>query len=162
MNGKRLKAFRALLGDCGYEFDHRSSKGRDIYIGSDGHELSISAVPDDREVKYTTRDVQKRFGLTTAGDCRKRHPVQIKDRQATERERAAAEVDRHLHEIADLLRQRDHLLGGLGRILTDREVTAISRQIEQHERELVVLRRQMQDIPSVNAHSGRIAAQHRA
>lgn len=159
----RTKSYKQLvqfLESVGFEYDRTNSKGSDIYSHSGYGEMSVPQAPAN--VEGTIRRVQKTLGITTIREARKRKPEQIKNRQAVERERVAAQIERNQAEIAELLRQRDQRLDGLGAVLTDREVWRIEEIIEIRENEIREWQKLMTQIPSVNAHAGRSRAEHRA
>ena len=122
----------------------------------------VNQAIDERAAVQLMRKLQKRLGEETDGDRAKRSSEKVRERQAVERQRLAADIERHEAEIADLLRRRDGRMDGLGAVLTGAEMRDIERLIERKQRELRDWRRLMTEIPTPSAHAGNAKAKHRA
>lgn len=163
MGAKEEKKFVKFLVGMGYESTARNDRRHNtIYSKYGKPDVMVRDCLDDHIVKLLTEGINKAHGVKTIKQQRKRNADQIKDRQARERMRLAAEIGKRRGEVADLLAQRNNQLNGLGKVLTQSEVAAISRLIEQHEREIREMQRLMQELPENNAHSGNVRAQHRS
>lgn len=90
----------------------------------------------------------------------KRKPKKFRARETAARKAEA--LNRRRLEIEAHIAARNRELGGLREHLTSKEARDIQLVIERHERELRELRRLMTEIPSPNAHAGRVQAQHRS
>lgn len=159
---KGYKQLAAFFEENRIEYVRTNAKGREFYSHPACGEIGVNPGVDERAVKQIIQSVQKSLGLQTVKDQAKRNAAHIKDRQAAERARLAAEIGKHRGEIADLLSQRERQLGGLGATLTPGQITAISRLIEKHEREIREMQKLMQELPENNAHAGNGRAQHRS
>lgn len=162
MPSKANKELVKFLEANGFEYDRTNSKQYEFYKHASYGEISVNPTIDEHAARHLKVTIQKSFGMVTDRDKVKRSPEAIRERQAAERERLAADIERHQIEIADLLIQRDRRLDGLGRVLTNSQLRAIERLLEQKQRELRAWQRLMTEIPDVNSHSGRLVAQHRS
>ena len=162
MSTKAKKELVKYLESSGFEYDRTNTKSIEYYRHPSHPEVGVSTVVDDQVARRIRALVQKALGQPTDKDKSKRSAETVRIRQAATRESVAADVARHEVEIADLLRQRDSRMDGLGRVLTGSELRAIERLIESKERELRGWRRLMTELPTNRAHSGRPGPQHHA
>jgi hypothetical protein len=162
MPSKAYKTITAFFDENGYTWDRTNSKQVQYFTHPLCPEVGVTSGIEEHRVRHLIRNMQRDLGLATAKDQAKRHPDQIKERQAAERERLAAAIVRHEADIADLVHQREARLGGLGRVLSDREVLDIEHLIEEKERELRMWEALMTEIPTPSIHAGPAKARHRS
>lgn len=162
MPTKSAKRIVKFLEANGVSYTRTNSKGWDCFEASGQPEILINPSLDERAEKFIQVKVQKSLGITTQRDESKRNPEQIKARQAAERERLAEQIERHEAEIDDLVRQISSRMDGLGAQLSAKDIRRIESLIEQREREVREWQRLMTEIPTPNAHSGRVKARHRS
>ena len=117
---------------------------------------------NDRDARHVIHNAQKRLGVQTLKDAKKRDADTVRQRQADERERLAEQIARHDVEIADLIAQRERRMDGMGRVYTNAEISAIERLIEQKQREARGWHSLMTSIPGPRADAQRPRAKHRS
>lgn len=160
MPTKSYKEVVKYLEVSGFEYDRTNSKGVEYYQHDSHADVAVSASMNEKSAKRIRTSVQKGLGQPTDKDKSKRSAEAVRLRQTVTREILAADVARHREEIADLLRQRDSRMDGLGRVLTNSELRAIEQLIESKHRELRGWQQLMTEIPTSSAHAGRVKAQH--
>ncbi len=159
------KAYRKIeqfLIENGFEYSHTLSKQRDVFVAAGHSDFTLNQNIDDHRSKLLLRNLQKRFGIATDKDHRKRDAGAIRDRQAKERERLQQELARSNRELEALVRQREERLDGLGRVLDSEAMHAIERHIEAKEAELREWNRLIREIPSAAENRGTGQVRHRA
>lgn len=158
--GKCAKRFVALLEAAGYEFDRVNSKGICFYTHESLPEQRVSARMTEAVLNIETRRLQRLTGVETNGDRSKRDALQVKARQAREREQAAAEYARLEAERGRLVAEREAFAARFG-VTTTAEAKAIVEQIERTEREMRYWASLMSETPDTG-HRGVEHAKHRA
>lgn len=123
-------------------------------------DLVVSPGCSENAARQILRGVKR--GLGCADEVAKRNPAQIKERQAADREKAAAEVARLHLERDDLIASRSRLLAGRANGLTRQQVRAIEKRIEETERERRHWESLMTSVPASADHRGSGLARHRS
>ena len=107
-------------------------------------------------------NIQKKFGIKTIKEHRKRDPAQIKDRQSSEREQAKAEDDRLAAERdtihAQIVGMEARRFGGLIVHGSSEQIAALRRRLIDIDKERIFYQRLMTEVPT----SGRGRAEHRS
>lgn len=155
---KQAKQALAALEHHGYAFDHRNAKGLHVYAKGNGPDIAVNLGMNENAARSLIRRLDRDAGVEQ--ECVKRNPAQVKARQAAERDRAAAAIDRLEQERAHILARRDEQLNGHGARLTRSEVRAIEKRIEQIDREHKRLTALMTQTATSGAHGGTRRAQH--
>lgn len=131
-------------------------------FGKGDFTIPVSFDINDRDARHVIHNAQKRLGVPTLKDAKKRDAETVRQRQADERERLAAQIERHDAEIAGLIAQREQRMDGMGHLFTDAEMKAIERLIEQKQREVRGWQSLMTSIPGPRADAQRPKARHRS
>lgn len=146
MKGLSRKAIR-YAEEHGYSFERQNCKGVLFYRHSSGHEVGIRQGIDDPGYRLVTQQIDRARGIGP-DLTQKRHPDEIKARQARDRLLLKQEKQRHAARLDDLAKQQAALLfGGVGDALTLREVKAIEHLIEAEKRHHNDTVRQMTAMP---------------
>ena len=129
MKGLAKKAIR-YAEDHGFDFERQNSKGLLYYRNANGVEVCIPQGLAESALRNVCQQVDRACGVGP-DLSQKRNPDQIKARQERERLLLADERRRHRERIDALTREKSAaLLGGLGDVLTQRQVKDIERQLE--------------------------------
>lgn len=153
---KSAKRFVSALEETGYVFDRVNSKGISFYIHPVHAEQRVSQSMTDHDLHIQTRKLHRTLGVLTDRDRSKRDAVRVKDRQAKEREQAAAEYARLEAERAVLVAERDDYCRRFG-AQSVTEANRIVAQIETTERQMKYWAGLMTETPRGEGH-----ARHRA
>lgn len=158
MSGKKdFKALEKRLLRLGFEFDHQNASHQYVYTHGHHADLCVSPGINEAAARILLRKVEKTLHCATAAPKRNAHA--LKGRQAAERVRHQAELDRLDDEREAILRQRDSYLSGAGEHLTNAEVRAIEdrvREIESERREI----ERLMGAPSTGTDRGTRSARH--
>lgn len=159
---KEQKRFTKFLESVGFTYSHSNRKGIDFYSHPGHPEVGVSASPSDNTVNFLIIAIQKRLGIPTLKENRKRDPARIKERQSSEREDAKAEDDRLAAERAtihaQILGMEARRFGGLVVHGSAEQISALRNRLIEIDKDRVFYQRLMTEIPA----SGRDRAAHRS
>lgn len=153
---KSAKKFVTLLEQHGFTFDRVNTKGMCFYTHPAHQEWGVSQSMSDHDLHIQTRNLQRLLGVRTDRDRSKRDAVRVKERQAREREQAAAEYARLEAGRAVLIAERDDYCVRFGAASVT-EANRIVAQIEATERQMQYWAGLMTESPRSEGH-----AKHRA
>ena len=162
MPSKGNKTIVKFLESNGFAYDRTNGKSFDFYTHPACAEVSVNISIHEHDARRIMVTLQKQLGIATDAKKSKRSPEAIKEREAAERERIAADIARHEAEILELLSRRDKRMDGLGRLLTSQELRDVEQLIVRKQRELRGWQSLMTAIPAPRADAGRPGARHRS
>ena len=160
MSAKTYKKLVRFLGDHGYEFDRTNARGIEYFRHPASGELWVNPGLDERAARQIEHGVLKSLGIKTVAEEKKRNVAQIKEREAGDRARAAAELARLDADRDQLVLERDADLARFG-VLSTSDMRAIIAKIEANERERRYWASLMTETPT-SGHEGVKHAAHRA
>lgn len=103
MPSKRDRDLMRDLSGLGYVHDRTNSKGAHFFIHEDtGCEIKMVPGADERQSRWLLDEARHAVGLPTKAN--KRHPQQIRERNAAEHAKAARELDAARGRLASLSR----------------------------------------------------------
>lgn len=143
-------------GPCGTSNPHR------IFTHPSAPDLSVNPALNEVAARRLIRDLRRQHGVERKSP--KRNASVVKERQARERAELRRAAERLETERAQVLAQRDALLGGAGARLTDRQINALEARVREIETAQRELERLMVEPPVAAAHQGRtgVTVKHRA
>ncbi len=93
MTNKRQRDLVTAIERIGYAYDHTNASGLDFYVHEDtGYDLKVPTGVDESRARSVMVTAQRQIGLATKDN--KRKPAAIRERNACEHARAAAELAR--------------------------------------------------------------------
>jgi hypothetical protein len=128
-----FKLMEQKLATLGYEFDRINSRQWRIYAQPGFPEVSLSTCIHERDARLIAKRLDRLHGINQ--DVNKRNAQAIKERRASDRARARAEMDRLDAERARLIRAKELLPTADFDHVSSRERLAIEREIERIEKE---------------------------
>lgn len=163
---KENKRIVKFLEANGFTYVSTNSKQYERFTHPTLGEEGISPSISEHTVAQLIRKIEKSLGIETAMDKKKRDVAQVKTRQAADREKAAAATERLNDERAEISERISAMdarqFGGLIVEGSAADIAALRRRLIEIEDERRFYEQLMTDVPSVNAHSGRSGANHRA
>lgn len=153
---KSAKKLVTMLESAGFRFDRVNSKGICFYTHDAHPEQRVSPTMSDTVLHQSSRHLQRLLGVQTDRDRSKRDAARVKDRQAKEREQAAAEYARLEAERVVLVAERDDYCRRFG-AESVAEANRIVAQIETTDRQMKYWSGLMTETPRGEGH-----ARHRA
>lgn len=148
---KHDRPLEKFLTGYGYEAgEYDAHKKQTVWVKHGKPDVVVKPNVKEHAFRAIAREVDKLHGKKSVKAVRKRNVSAIKERQQSEREKLAAQVEKRKAELAEYERAIDDRLG----VLTTSEWDLVCREIERREREIREIEKLMTEIPSSSANRG--------